>query len=530
MDQERIINYIDEKLVDAPILSKNSLKIDETPLEYRNIYFKIKEHIDNYLEGYIENRFLTLAGLRGIGKTTLLLQIHDYLTNEKKIAEDRVLYIPADELEGYVACDLYKAINVFIEEIHETRAVSLEKEIFILIDEAQYDKNWSKTGKILYDKTKKIFLIFTGSSALNFEMDVDAVRRIKKESVFPLNFHEYNRLKNKLHPPKDYEDTLINLILNGNLVENFNESLSRNFNEKLSDNFNEKLSDNFNEKLSENLSDNFNENLSEKLNEDMLKNMRKKENEMRKKLLKLNKSLKKEHEKFLLHGSFPFGLNMEDEEIHRRTFNMIDRIIEKDIFSLQTFSTNSRSTISQIITYLALQYPGGTSDKKLATILARPQKSIREILNVLEKTHLLFPVKPYGGPGKLIRKPWKYYFLSPSINTSIRYRMGKYRKNDRKFLGLLAENYIASYFFKIKQTENQYLNIFYDSSENGVDFLLETVDNIIPVEVSIGKKDKKQIRKAINKYKSNYGVIISNTTGRIEKRDNILHIPLISIP
>ncbi|MCL2687014.1 MAG: AAA family ATPase [Methanobrevibacter sp.] len=502
MDKERITDYIYEKLAEAPILLEDYLITDDVELEHREIYFKIKKHVDDFLEGYIENRFITLAGLRGIGKTTVLFQIYSYLKNEKNIAEDRILYISADELTDFLGANLYESINDFIEEIHDTRAVSLKKELFILIDEAQYDKNWSKAGKILYDKTKKIFFIFTGSSAINFEMNVDAVRRIKKEPTFPLNFHEYILLKDKISLPKGYDDALINLMLNG---------------DKLDDIHGDKLDD-------------INRYELEDINVEKFENMRNKEKEMRKKLLKLNNTIKKEHEKFLLYGNFPFGLNMDKEEIYRRIFHMVDRVIEKDIFLLKTFSTNTKSTISQIITYLALQDPGGTSDKKLATMLSKPQKQIREILNTLEKTHLIFPVKPYGSVGKQVRKPWKYYFLAPSINAAIRYKLGKFRRNDRKFIGLLAENHVASYFFKIKETKNQYLNIYYDPSDYGVDFLLETGENIIPVEVSIGKKDKKQIIKAINKYKSKYGIIISNTTEKIEKRANIIYIPLTTIP
>jgi len=47
---------------------------------------------------------------------------------------------------------------------------------------------------------------------------------------------------------------------------------------------------------------------------------------------------------------------------------------------------------------------------------------IWNILDVLEKTQLVFSVKPYGGAGKVVKKPWKYYFLSPSINAAIRFK------------------------------------------------------------------------------------------------------------
>ncbi|KZX17218.1 ATP-binding protein [Methanobrevibacter filiformis] len=475
MENDKVLNYVNELLFQGMDVLEDNLKINGYNIEYRKIYFKIKKHVNMFLEGYVENRFITLAGLRGVGKTTSLFQIYDYLINEENISKNRVLYIPADELD-YLGTDLYEVINVFIKDIHNSRITNLKEELFILIDEAQYDKKWSRTGKIIYDKTKKIFIIFTGSSALDFEMNVDAVRRIKKELVFPMNFNEYNLLKNKISPPKNYENIITQLIFTGNVD-----------------------------------------------------NAIKKESEMNLNLLNTNKPIVKEWEKFLIYRDFPYGLYMKKEDVFIRTFAMINRIIEKDVFTLKSFNTNTISTINQIITYIGLQDPGGTSDKKLATILSKSAKSIREILDVLEKTQLIFSIKPYGSGGKQIRKPWKYYFLSQSINASIRYKFGKFNIYDRKILGLLAENFIASYLFKLRENLNQYLNIYYDPSINGVDFLIDIGDKIIPIEVGLGKKDKKQITKAIVKYKSEYGIIISNTTEKIRKEDNIIYIPLIAI-
>lgn len=48
---------------------------------------------------------------------------------------------------------------------------------------------------------------------------------------------------------------------------------------------------------------------------------------------------------------------------------------------------------------------------------------------------------------------------------------------------------------------------------------------IIPVEVSIGKKGKGQIKKAITRYQSKHGVIISNTE-KITMKEGIIHIPI----
>ncbi|MDR0912818.1 MAG: AAA family ATPase [Methanobrevibacter sp.] len=476
MNNNALSAYIKDTFKDVNELGN---KIKNNPnIRYRNTYYKIKKHIDDFLGGYVENRFITLAGLRGVGKTTLLLQIYNYLINEKNISKKRILYLSVDDVINFLDSNIYEVVNYFIEEFHETKPVMLDEKLFILIDEAQFDKKWSIAGKVLYDKTENIFFIFTGSSALNIEMNVDAVRRVKKEILFPLNFLEYNELKNNIFPINEYQETINNLIFKNELIDD----------------------------------------------------AKKKEEEYFFNLLNLKKPLKKEWDNFLLTGGFPFGLKMEEDHIYRKTVDMITRIIENDIFNLKSFNTDTKSIISRIICYIGLQEPGGTSNSKLAKILEKSQVQIREILRVLEKTHLIFSVKPYGSGEKQIKKPWEYYFLCPSIIAAIRYRFGKFDKFDTQFLGLLAESYVASYLFKVKEEENYYFNLYYDPRKNGVDFLLDTWDNIIPVEVGYGKKDKKQIKLAINHYKSPYGIIISNTTSKIHRDDDIIYIPLSSIP
>ncbi|MBW4258392.1 hypothetical protein [Methanobacterium sp. MZ-A1] len=43
------------------------------------------------------------------------------------------------------------------------------------------------------------------------------------------------------------------------------------------------------------------------------------------------------------------------------------------------------------------------------------------------------------------------------------------------------------------------------------------VDGIIPVEVSFGEKTKTQITRTITRYKSEYGIVISNKTSKIKR-------------
>ena len=391
-----LLDYTLARLREGPRLAQDQIQRNQNKFRHRRPFFKLKKHLDNFLEGSNENRFIMMPGLRGVGKTTLLFQLYDYLINEKGIEQDKVLYISADHLSEYLGSKIIDIADVFIGEVHQKTPVTLDEEIFLLVDEAQHDNEWSTAGKILYDQSKKIFMIFTGSSALSFEMNVDAVRRSKKESIFPMNFSEYLLLKYDIYTPKGTSASIREMIFNGNI-------------------------------------------------EDAIK----KENELMKKMLKLNRSIEREWEDYLCCGGFPFGIPLNNYEIHEKTFNMLDRVIEKDVSLIRSFRTNTRSSIFRILMFLALQKAGETSEGKLANDIGISSALVKDILSILEKTHLIFHIKPYTGSARTsVRKAWKYYFLSPSIKTSINFQLGKYNSKKREFLGELAENMVASYFFR----------------------------------------------------------------------------------
>lgn len=439
------------------------------------LFFKLKKHVDKFLTGNEENRFIIMPGLRGVGKTTLLFQLYYYLINDKGIKPDRVLYISTDHLSEYLGGKIIDAADVFIGEVHQKSPVTLDEELFILIDEAQHDKEWSTAGKILYDQSKKIFMIFTGSSALSLELNIDAVRRSKKESIFPLNFFEYLLLKHGIYAPKGTSSSIRKLIFTGDIEDACT-----------------------------------------------------KENKLMKKMLSLNQPLEREWENYLCCGGFPFGIHLDNHEIHEKTFEMLDRVIEKDVSLIRSFRADTRSAISRILTFLALQKAGQTSEGKLANDVGISSALVKDILSILEKPHLIFHIKPYSGSARTqVRKAWKYYFLSPSVKTGINFELGKYNSKKREFMGELAENMVASYFFKSKKTMKTPHGIFYAPEKEGVDFLLSDVmGEIIPVEVGIGTKDRRQIKKAINRYNSQYGIVVSNTTKKIIRDDDVIYIPL----
>jgi len=136
---------------------------------YRHLYYSID----------LDNRLIGLIGARGVGKTTLLLQIIKH-----KIAPFRnnVFYFSADHIY-FNQVTLYS----FIENLYLTENITL-----FFIDEIHKYPNWSQEIKNLYDGFPKINIIFSGSSSLDLlKGSYDLSRRAVIYHLPGLSFREY---------------------------------------------------------------------------------------------------------------------------------------------------------------------------------------------------------------------------------------------------------------------------------------------------------------------------------------------------
>lgn len=99
--------------------------------------------------------------------------------------------------------------------------------------------------------------------------------------------------------------------------------------------------------------------------------------------------------------------------------------------------------------------------------------------------------------------------------------------NKKAYLGILLENLVASTLFYLSHEYGSYFKLYYDpETKDNVDFIIQReFQPPIPIEVSMGKKSKRQISSAIERYDAEWGIIISNTTNSIEKKDNVIYLP-----
>ena len=318
-------------------------------------------------------------------------------------------------------------------------------------------------------------MIFTGSSALGLELNVDASRRITKEQLLPCSFQEYLLLKHNVNLTKNNFRDLI-LKLNPHTVDEAMEC----------------------------------------------------ENIIKKDMIQLDNDPELEFKKYIHSQSFPFALNISEISAHRLTNDMAERIVLDDLKHFASFNNGTNASILRLISYLATKKPGTTSSSSLAQSLNLNVRTVDSILEALEKSQLIFSISAYGSAGKILNKPKQHFFLSPSIKSALNYRVGRYDLNHEKCYAVLVENMVASALNRLSDESLQSLGLFYDSNRKGVDFIVKNLDEVIPIEVGIGKKTKSQLTRAKSKYGAEYGILVSNRTSKIEFKRNILYVPVLT--
>ena len=123
---------------------------------------------------------------------------------------------------------------------------------------------------------------------------------------------------------------------------------------------------------------------------------------------------------------------------------------------------NNQNLTYKTLVYLASQKPGEISHDKLSNYLNCSKATINNIINTLEKTHLIFHSEAYGGASKKVKKPWKYNFATPSIRNCINIKFGNSAGSKSEYEGILLENQIASNLFNLNNNNVSFdFNVYY---------------------------------------------------------------------
>jgi len=475
MADSEVKNYVARQLTEqAKILRLSAYDRNDHAYLKRYFYYHLDKHARNFLETGGEPRWVMVPGLRGVGKTTVLAQL--FFSYQKRF-NGRVLYISLDDVANKLNSDLFAVLDAYEELLGESFP-SLKENIFLMVDEVHFDPKWQAAIKSLYDKSRRVFIISTGSSAIAINRTTDVARRSLMEKMYPLKFTEYIMLSDTIasHAEVRFPSKLGEQIAQG-LFESKDagEAYSR------------------------------------------LKLL---ENQVRSYWQKTDI---RAIDRYIKYYSLPSVLSYNDDvAIYTILNSVVDRIVEKDLPTMQSFSTAVLAKIPPLLFLVA------SSDTRSLAAFAKDLKDIDEktltaVFRVLEEAELFLRVYPFSiSAPKRVRKPSKYLFFASSIRAAL-IHLTDSRAIDTQHKGKLLEGSVGMYLYR-HFSGIIGASLGYDDAQGGADFIVDSGGRRIAIETGWNKRDVDQPIQTMREVKANYGLLITNSSV-LELRDEVITVP-----
>ena len=470
---DEILKYVQNQLVQAPFRLKSYTQ-DEQGKKYpqRNIYVKVDKYFRDFLHNpNARDHWIIIPGLRGVGKTTILAQL--FLNHQQEVDDRRMLYVSLDEVVNVLGSSLKDVLSAYEKIIGESFE-KLTKPVFIFIDEAQYDQKWASVLKSVYDRSNKVFVACSGSSAVSLQTNPDVIRRSIFQKLFPTSFSEFLMIRDGKLPTKGLKQNIKDALFGADSAKDAYEKLKN----------------------------------------------------LEQSVVSTWSSIDRHYvDEYLKIGTLPFAIRMKDEvRVYQTITLLLDKVINQDVQSLGRFDTKTLIHIKRVLFLLAES--DVVSIQKLATTLETSVNTVSNILEVLEQAELLIRVMPYGSNSKKVRKPSRYQFMSSAMRSAFLSVAG----NEQIFAsqkGRLMEDIVAMTLYR-EFVANSRGALNYDSSKAGADFILTiAAKNIIPIEVGVGEKPGTQVRSTMKKVGSaKYGIVICKNSLTLLENANVVKVPL----
>ena len=482
IDDNRVDDYISRQLQTNPTQMANKARSPSgSPYFERSIQTKIDKQIEDFYQVDTDSeRWLIMPGLRGVGKSTVLAQTYLKIQNSDRQPKPNLLQLSLDECRSELGVDLKDIMAAYSRRLGQDW-VYLKTPTFILIDEIQADPNWATTLKVIYEKTRLVFFICTGSSATALQISTDAVRRSLVERLFPLNFGEYQLLTNGVTPDEDLKESLINAIY-------FSESASA-----------------------------------------ALSGLKDLDKKIKNQLVKYDKT---SLDNYLALGTMPssLGQTTQNPSLYNKLRDTIDRILVTDLVYIRHFDPKTIDSVRRLL-FLLADTAAVVSAKKLNRLLKTTDRQLLAILDALAKAEILIKVPAWGESFVSTRKPARYYFMSPAIRVAYQDLVSQPLVNASR-RGQLLEDLAALHYHREFTNRNNrgQLTHVYDKrfgQESQCDFILKLANSHqLAIEFGLGTKGIKQVQQTMKRADCRYGLVFANSQLSLDSDKAIVTVPL----
>lgn len=437
----------------------------------RYAYIKIKKYISDLLKSDVTaKRWVIIPGMSGTGKTTILAQLYFEFFNEVK--PNRIIYVTLEDV-SLLGASLKEVLDAYENILGESFETTKYPTI-IFVDEVHRDPNWANTITSLYNRSQKVIVICSGSSAVSLQTNAtDIGRRAIFEKLYPLSFGEFMMIKKNKFPKQALKQSLKDAFYNSDSAADAHKKL----------------------KVLEREVGTYWANIEEA-----------------------------DVDEFLTIGTLPYAIGASDRgQVFQGLDVQLEKIIQKDIRDLGTLDNTTIDSIKRVLFLLADN--DQTAVTALSSTLGVVRPTIEAVLDVLTKAELIIRIPAHGSAEKKTRQPSKFLFMSPAVRMTLLDVSGI----ESTFLtrkGKLLEDVAGLHFYREFLSTGRG-TVSYDSAKNGADFIIK-IDNKkqIVMEIGNGDKSSKQVQSTMEKNSATYGIVVCKRTELTLVEDrNIVLIP-----
>lgn len=432
----------------------------------RSMFLRIQKHVRDFIGGNASVRWLVMPGLRGSGKTTLLAQLY----HDTDVPIERKLFLSVDQVTQTFGASLLEILQVYEAAVGGSFE-RLEEPIFLFLDEVQYDNRWAVFLKTIYDRTRKVFIIATGSSALMLNVNADVARRAVSEKLYPMSFTEFMKIKCGKYEEKGLGQKLRQALLDS-------ESAQQVYDQLIS--------------------------CGETVRRYWLNVER------------------QETTHYINYGTLPYMVALKNEAlVYDQIKKSLERVISVDIPQIGRFRSDVASKFPMLL--YAIAGSEQLSLNSLSGVMEVGRPTLMHMLDVLEQTETIMRVYPHGSHRSQVRKPSKYLFTSPAFRAMYFKFIGSTQRQEI-YEGKLLEDIVGLYLGRLCNQRS--ISLTYDSAAGGADFVVRDENTLIAIEVGRGQKGFAQAARTAKKVKAKYGLVISASELAIDIKQSAVAVPL----
>ncbi len=421
---------------------------------------RIFEDLESFLD---EDRITSVIGLRRVGKTTLLYQLIDHLLDEED--EESIIYASLDDV---TLMDLKNPVKRILE-VHRNKVGKNEGELYLFLDEIEFDEDWEIELKNIWDR-EDIKIFISGSSSLKIKRSKESLTgRIHTIQIPPLSFYDFMKFSGIEVDIEKYRKRFQKSLFKGG-KETF-EAVDRCMYEL------------------------------GLLKDDALSILN----------------------RYILRGGFPETFSVDKLDLWQRFIkeDVVDRVVFRDIPEI--YDVRERKLLVSLLHFVAAETSNLFSYNSLSQDLGARNETISNYMTYLENSFFIHILEKYSPSyQKRMRSRKKIYMADTGLRNALLSK-GDEILTDPGELGVNIENLTA---IALKTVGERYdADLFYWRDKYEVDFILEK-DNPIPIEVRYKNEIRSSDLKGLKRFNDESGSTgIMITKEKMDYEGDIAYIP-----